>query len=112
MTGTERSGQNQDRFNHTLPICRRFGTEQKILLWVIVRNILREMRSLADLEQEALSLPDSARAALAGRLLESLPAVLADDDEGVAEALRRDAEMESDPGSSITLKELRDAIKP
>ena len=38
-----------------------------------------------------MTLPDQQRAALASHLLESLPAVLQDDDDGLAEALRRDA---------------------
>ena len=32
--------------------------------------------------------------------------LLSDDDEGIAEALRRDAEIEADPGQAISLAEL------
>jgi putative addiction module component (TIGR02574 family) len=69
------------------------------------------MQTLADIEREAMKLPDSDRASLASRLLDSLPAVLSDDD-GLAEAVRRDAEMDRDPSASMTLEELRRAVKP
>ncbi|MGA2660920.1 MAG: addiction module protein [Verrucomicrobiota bacterium] len=59
-----------------------------------------------------MKLPESGRASLASRLLDSLPAVLSDGDEGIAEALRRDAEMDQAPGAGLTLEELRRAVKP
>src|SRR5581483_5928079 len=52
-----------------------------------------DMQTFSEVEQEAMKLPEAQRATLASRLLASLPAVLSDDDEGVAEALRRDAEL-------------------
>jgi hypothetical protein len=70
------------------------------------------MQTLSDIEREAMKLPDSSRAYLASRLLDSLPAVLSDDDDGLAEAIRRDAEMDRDPAASMTLEELRRAVKP
>ncbi len=69
------------------------------------------MQSLSEVEQEAMRLPEAERAALAGRLLDSLPGVLSDSDEGVAEALRRDAELERDPAAGLTLEQLRHALK-
>jgi hypothetical protein len=68
------------------------------------------MQNLMDIEREAMKLPEGDRASLASRLLNSLPAVLFDDDDGVAEALRRDAEMDQDTGAAITLDELRGAV--
>ena len=65
------------------------------------------MHTLSEVEREAMMLPESDRAALAGRLLDSLPAVLSDSDEGVAEALRRDAELERNPSAGLTLEQLR-----
>ena len=65
------------------------------------------MQSLTDVEREAMRLPDGDRATLARRLLDSLPAVLSDSDEGVAEALRRDAEIERDPTAQLTVEQLR-----
>ena len=70
------------------------------------------MQTLTDLEQEAMKLPVSSRASLASRLLASLPAILSDADNGVAEALRRDAELDQDQGAGMTLDELRRAVKP
>ncbi len=58
-----------------------------------------------------MRLPEGDRATLASRLLDSLPAVLSDKDQGVAEALRRDAELERDPATGLTLEQLRQALK-
>jgi putative addiction module component (TIGR02574 family) len=69
------------------------------------------MKTLSQLEESVLQLPDADRARLAFHLLDSLPGVLSDDDEGVAEALRRDAELDRDPAAGITLEELHRAIK-
>lgn len=48
---------------------------------------------------------------MASRLLQSLPPVVVDDDESVAEALRRDAELDAGPSQGITLEELDSQIK-
>ena len=69
------------------------------------------MQSLSEIEQAAMKLPDGDRASLAARLLDSLPAVLFDEDDGVAEAIRRDAEMDRDPAASITLEEVLQAAR-
>lgn len=58
-----------------------------------------------------MQLPENERAELAAHLLGSLPAVLHDDDEGVAEALRRDAEMDRDPSVELSLEEFRAAFE-
>jgi hypothetical protein len=65
----------------------------------------------SEIETEAMKLPESERAGLACRLLNSLPAVLSDKDDGIAEAIRRDAELEREPSSGITLEQLRRATK-
>jgi hypothetical protein len=59
------------------------------------------MTRVQAIKKEALSLTDAERAVLAADLLETLPAVLSDEDEGVAEALRRDVELDADPSSGI-----------
>ena len=64
------------------------------------------MATIAEVERLAFDLTDSQRAVLAAHLLRSLPSVLHDDDEGVAEALRRDADFDADPSIGITLEEL------
>ena len=60
------------------------------------------MASIAEVEKLAFDLPDSQRAVLAAHLLGSLPPVLDDEDEGVAEALRRDAELDVNPQSGLS----------
>jgi hypothetical protein len=64
--------------------------------------------AVADIEKLAFSLTEKDRARLASRLLSSLPPVPAfdDDDDGIAEALRRDKEMDEDPSKVMTLEEL------
>jgi len=56
----------------------------------------------AEAERLAFSLPESERAKLAEGLLRSLHPVLADVDEGVGEALRRDREMDENPETVIS----------
>ena len=55
-------------------------------------------------------LPDDQRAALAAHLLSSLPGILHDDDGGIAEAMRRDAELDCDPAAGMTLEQFRSAF--
>jgi hypothetical protein len=62
-------------------------------------------------EKLALNLPEDQRAILAAHLLGSLPAVLHDEDEGIAEALRRDAELDANTSSAISLKELDERVE-
>jgi len=64
------------------------------------------MSTVPDIEKLALDLPEQQRATLAASLLDSLPAVLSDDDEGIAEALRRDAEMNTKSDQYISLAQL------
>ena len=65
------------------------------------------MATLKEVETQALTLTESDRAFLAAELLDSLPSVLADEDEGVAEAMRRDAELDQNPNAGMTLEEFR-----
>jgi hypothetical protein len=55
---------------------------------------------------EDIGLPETVRVDLAAHLLGSLPSVLHDDDEGLAEALRRDSEFEANLPLGMTLEEL------
>ncbi|HXU39384.1 MAG TPA: addiction module protein [Blastocatellia bacterium] len=64
------------------------------------------MATILEIEKLALSLPEKERAVLAANLLESLPGVLFDEDEGVAEALRRDSEIDANPDKIISLAQL------
>jgi hypothetical protein len=74
-------------------------------------DILLLMATIAEVEKLALDLPEGQRAILAAHLLGSLPAVLHDEDEGIAEALRRDAELDADPSAGISLEHLDQQIK-
>ena len=69
------------------------------------------MNTIVEVEKLALDLPERQRATLAANLLDSLPGILADEDEGVAEALRRDAEIKADPNQAISLAELDSQIQ-
>lgn len=70
------------------------------------------MPALAEIEAQAMELTASQRAKLAASLLESLPTLLYDDDEGLAEAHRRDAEMDNDPSIGLTTEQLRASLNP
>jgi len=69
------------------------------------------MSTIVEVEKLALELPERERAALAANLLNSLPGILSDEDEGVAEALRRNAEIEADPAKAVSLRELDSDIQ-
>ncbi len=66
--------------------------------------------SIAEVEKIALGLDERQRALLAASLLRSLPAPLADVDEGIAEALRRDAAMGADPTQVLSLEQLDERV--
>jgi len=66
----------------------------------------RSMATIGEIEKLAYDLPASDRALVAAHLLRSLPPVLEDEDEGLAEALRRDAELDAKPSLSMTLDKL------
>lgn len=68
------------------------------------------MASMTEVEKLALDLPESQRAVLAAHLPASLPAVLHDEDEGIAEALRRDAEFGADPAAGLSIEQLDQEI--
>lgn len=69
------------------------------------------MNTLAAIEREAMTLTNADRTVLAERLIASLPALLSDDDDGISEALRRDAELDRDPAAGLALDEVRATIR-
>jgi hypothetical protein len=69
------------------------------------------MATVIEIKKLALDLPERERAALAANLLKSLPPILSDKDEGMAEALRRDAELETDPSRAISFAELDSQVR-
>lgn len=68
------------------------------------------MATISEIEKLVLSWPEKERAQLASSILQSLPRVVSDEDEGLSEALRRDAELEADPAMAITLEQLDQKI--
>jgi len=64
------------------------------------------MATIIEIEKLALDLPERDRATLITNLLHSLPPILSDEDDGIAEALRRDVELDANPGLAISLAEL------
>lgn len=68
------------------------------------------MATIVEVEKLALDLPENQRALLAAHLLGSLPAVLHDEDEGISEALLRDAEFDADPALGMSLEQLDQQI--
>jgi putative addiction module component (TIGR02574 family) len=73
-------------------------------------NYNRAMATIAEVEKLAQDLSENDRAVLAAHLLGSLPPVLHDEDEGIAEALRRDADLEANPSGGLTLEQLDQQI--
>jgi putative addiction module component (TIGR02574 family) len=71
----------------------------------------RRMATIAEIEKLALDLSENERAVLAAHLLGSLPPILHDEDEGIAEALRRDAELDANPSASLSLAQLDQQIE-
>jgi len=69
------------------------------------------MASIAEVEKLAFELTDAQRAVLSAHLLRSLPSVLHDEDEGIAEALRHDAELEANPDMGISVEQLDQQIR-
>jgi hypothetical protein len=67
--------------------------------------------TITEVEKLALDLPEGQRAILAAHLLGSLPPVLQDQDEGMAEALRRDADLDANPASAVSLQQLDEQVQ-
>jgi hypothetical protein len=68
------------------------------------------MSTLHEIETRALELPDADRARLAAQLLRSLPPVLVEEDDGSAEAARRDAELDANPSIGLSPESFRRAV--
>ncbi len=69
------------------------------------------MATNVEVEKLALDLPEAQRAILAARLLRSLPAILQEHDDGVAEALSRDSDFAANPSLGLSQEELNDQIE-
>lgn len=66
------------------------------------------MSIVAEAEKLVFSLSEKDRAELVAKILRSLP--MYGDDGGLAEALRRDREMDENPDSIITMEQLDEMI--
>ena len=80
------------------------------LIYRRIRVMVFLMVTLTEIESHAFKLPQSERAKLAADLLDSLPGVLDDEDEGLAEALRRSEEMDRDPSMCLSHDEFLKAL--
>lgn len=60
-----------------------------------------------EIQSRAMELPDGERASLAAELLGSLPAILLDSDDGIAEARRRSRELKENPAVGCSWEEIR-----
>lgn len=69
------------------------------------------MSTVSEIEKLALDLTERDRATLIANLLDSLAPILPDEDEGIAEALQRDAELDADPSLAISSSELDTYIR-
>ena len=62
---------------------------------------------LEEIQECAMQLTDNQRATLAASLLCSLPAMLVDEDDGIAEARRRSRELAANPAVGCSWDEIR-----
>lgn len=69
------------------------------------------MATAHEVEKLALDLAEKERAILATHLLKSLPAVLDDADEGMAEALQRDKDLDANPKLGISIEQLEQQVQ-
>ena len=69
------------------------------------------MATITEVEKLALELPDRDKALLVVHLIRSLPPVLHDEDDGIDEALRRDADLDANPSSGMSLEQLNEQIE-
>ena len=60
-----------------------------------------------EIQCRAMELPDGERANLAAELLGSLPAMLVENDDGIAEARRRSRELAENPAVGCSWEEIR-----
>jgi 2-C-methyl-D-erythritol 4-phosphate cytidylyltransferase len=71
----------------------------------------RPMTTIAEIEKLAQDLSENDRAVLVAPLLGSLPAVLHDEDEGIAETLCRDSELEANLSVGLSLEQFDQKVE-
>ena len=62
---------------------------------------------LEEIRESVMQLTEAQRATLAADLLDSLPGILLDEDDGIAEARRRSEELANDPSAACSWEEIR-----
>ncbi len=65
---------------------------------------------LEEIFREAEKLPEGDRAKLAATLLQTLPVVLADEDDGIAEARRRSQELDEHPEMGCSWEDVKKSL--
>jgi len=68
------------------------------------------MSKASEIYSQVLDLPEDQRASLASDILDSLPASLSDDDDGLAEARRRSKELDDDPSIAMSWEEIKASL--
>jgi putative addiction module component (TIGR02574 family) len=96
---------------HTGAWCVNQTTRLRLACFQVRADYNLDMATIAEIEKLAQNLSENDRAVLAAHLLDSLPPVLHDEDEGIAEALRRDAELEANPSAGLTLEQLDQQVE-
>ena len=75
-----------------------------------LRRYTGQMSKVSDIYSQVLDLPEDQRASLASDILDTLPANLSDDDDGLAEARRRSKEMDEDPSIGMTWEQIKASL--
>lgn len=68
------------------------------------------MSKVSNIYTQALDLPEDQRASLASDILDSLPAILSDADDGLAEARRRSKELDENPSMAVSWEEIKASL--
>ena len=68
------------------------------------------MSKVSDIYTQVLDLPEDQRASLASDILDSLPAILSDSDEGLTEARRRSKELDENPDIAVSWEEIKASL--
>lgn len=68
------------------------------------------MSKLSDIYSQVLDLPEDQRASLASDILDTLPANLSDNDDGLAEARRRSKQMDEDPSIGMSWEQIKASL--
>jgi hypothetical protein len=103
------NGMNVRYFTHSVASALADAQKNRTSMIFPLYNLY--MATLTEIEKLIFELPKNQRVALASNLLKTLPSVWQDEDEGYAEAARRDAEMDANPEMSMSLEQLDEYVK-